>query len=265
MWGGYSPLRRIYRRLRPRWLARVTPAGAAIHRFASEAGLTVRHGPFEGMRFPEKADGRASFLAAKLLGAYERELHPTLLDVIATRPTCVVDVGSAEGYYAVGLAMRLDPDIEIHAFETDAGSRRLCREMTKLNGVAGRLRLLGTCSPEALSAVLCDQAFVLCDCEGYEAELLDPARVQMLATCTILAELHPHARAGVVTTMRKRFAPTHHVTVLHPEPRAQADWQELANYDPSTAFLLLSEGAPSPNRLADFERCWAFMTPVGSE
>jgi hypothetical protein len=262
LWGGYSPLRRIYRRLRPPWMGRLTPAGSAIDRFVGEIGLTVRHGPFAQMRFPARAGGRASFLAAKLLGAYEREIHPALLGAIAARPPLVVDVGAADGYYAVGLALRLDPETPVHAFETDGGSRRLCREMAELNGVADRLHVRGACDPDALAAVLRDRAFVLCDCEGYEVELLDPARVPQLETCTILAELHPLARAGVEATIRDRFARTHRIVVHHPEPRDQADWAELAGRDPDTAFLLLSEGAPSPDRMPEFRRCWALLTPL---
>ncbi len=263
LWGGYSPLRRIYRRLRPPWMGRLTPAGSAIDRFVGEIGLTVRHGPFVEMRFPPRADGRASFLAAKLLGAYEREIHPALLGAIAARPPVVVDVGAADGYYAVGLALLLlDPATPVHAFETDGGGRRLCREMAELNGVADRLRLRGACNPAALAAVLCDRAFVLCDCEGYEVELLDPARVPQLETCTILAELHPVARTEVEATMRERFGRTHHIVVVHPEEREPADWEELAGRDARTAFLLLSEGAPAPERAAEFRRCWALMTPV---
>ncbi len=265
MWGGYSPLRRAYRGLRPRWMARMTPAGGAIHRFVGENGLTVRRGPFLGMRFPPRADGRASFLAAKLLGSYECELYPALLRAIAGHPSCVVDVGAAEGYYAVGLAMRTDPAIEVHAFETDRASRHLCRDMGELNGVADRLRLRGACDPDALADVLCDRAFILCDCEGCETELLNPVRVPKLATSTILAELHPLARAGVEATLRERFAATHRVIVLRPEPRDQAEWEELADRDARTAFLLLSEGAPSTDRAADFQRYWLLMTPAESK
>ena len=263
LWGGYSPLRRIYRRLRPAWMGRLTEAGSAIDRFVGEIGLTVRHGPFAEMRYPPRAAGRASFLAAKLLGSYEREIHRALLGAMAARPPLVVDVGAADGYYAVGLALRLGVGTPVHAFETDGGGRRLCREMAELNGVADRLQVSGACDPAALAAALCDRAFVLCDCEGYEVELLDPARVPQLETCTILAELHPLARPGVEATMRERFGGTHRIVVQHPEERQPSDWEELAGRDARTAYLLLSEGAPSPDRAADFRRCWALMSPVG--
>jgi hypothetical protein len=261
VWGGYSPLRRTYRRVRPRWMARITPAGGAIHQFVRRIGLEVRHGPFAGLRFPPRADGHASFLAAKLLGAYEREIHAALVEAIAAGPSRVVDVGAAEGYYAVGLAMLVDPRIEVLGFETDAGGRQVCREMAALNGVEGRVRLLGRCDPDALAAELPDEAFVICDCEGYEVELLDPLRVPRLATATILAELHPLARPEVERVMGDRFGATHDIVIVHPERREQSEWDELTGVDPRTAFRLLSEGAPSPERVAEFRRCWAYMTP----
>lgn len=263
VWGGYSPLRRAYRRIRPGWMARLTASGGAIDRFVGEFGLTVRHGPFAGMRFPDAARGHASFLAAKLLGAYERELHPLLLEAVAGGPAAVVDIGSAEGYYVVGLAMRSGPGVEVIGFETDPGGRKVCREMAALNGVAARVRLLSRCDPQALSAVLPERAFVLCDCEGYEVDLLDPRRVPNLATSTILAELHPLVVPEVEARMRERFGTTHDIVVVNPGPRPPSDWDELADVDGQTAFRLLSEGAPSPDRAAAFRRCWAIMTPIG--
>jgi hypothetical protein len=71
-------------------------------RFVEVHGPRVRHGPFRGMRY------EANRVAAtqKLIGAYERELHPWLERVLAQRPTRFVDIGAADGYYAIGIARR---------------------------------------------------------------------------------------------------------------------------------------------------------------
>lgn len=47
-----------------------------------------------------------------LVGSYESELHLQIEQLILERPQVVIDVGCAEGYYAVGLAQRL-PDATI--------------------------------------------------------------------------------------------------------------------------------------------------------
>ena len=52
-----------------------------------------------------------------LAGSYEAELHDVLEDVIVERPSRIIDVGCAEGYYAVGLAMRC-PDAAVFTSST---------------------------------------------------------------------------------------------------------------------------------------------------
>src|SRR2546423_12652663 len=90
----------------------------------------VRAGPFAGLRYPDNL-----IQIPKLLGTYELELHPAVERLIASRPTTVVNVGAAEGYYAVGLARRL-PDARILAFDIDERSQEHCRRLAALNGVA---------------------------------------------------------------------------------------------------------------------------------
>src|SRR4051812_47368421 len=60
----------------------------------------VASGPFRGMRYTACAAG----VAPKVLGTYERELHDWIVGLSSRGYECVVNVGCAEGYYAVGLA-----------------------------------------------------------------------------------------------------------------------------------------------------------------
>ena len=50
----------------------------------------------------------------KLIGTYEKELLPNLIVLHDNPPKCVFDVGAAEGYYAVGCAVRWK-DCEVYA------------------------------------------------------------------------------------------------------------------------------------------------------
>lgn len=261
LFGGYSPLRRAYRRFRPGWMARLSPAGRQIRRFVDEYGLVVRHGPFAGMVYPDRADGHAGFLAAKLLGSYELELHPALAEAISGSQRQIVDVGAADGYYAVGLAIRAGEGTRIEAFEVDASERRTCRAMAQLNGVADRVVVHGHCDTRELGRTLDRGAFVLCDCEGYELELLRPDRVPALESATIVAELHPAAHPNINQIVTDRFVATHHVHLLRMQPRDPSQWSELDGWAPNASFLVLSECAPTPDQVAAFERCWAYIIP----
>ena len=64
----------------------------------------VLSGPFAGMAMlPESSWGDGD-LAPKLLGCYEAELHPAIAKAISRKPKNIVNIGCAEGYYAVGMA-----------------------------------------------------------------------------------------------------------------------------------------------------------------
>jgi methylase of polypeptide subunit release factors len=138
-------------------------------------GLRVLAGPFAGMNFTTEAT--VAHFPPKLLGAYEAELHDVLSLVLATPYATILDVGCAEGYYAVGLALR-HPDATVYAFDTDRFSRQLCHGMAEANGVEDRMRIEGECTHERLSALDQGRVFLLSDCEGYEKILLDfPTRM----------------------------------------------------------------------------------------
>lgn len=103
-------------------------------------GGRVAHGPFAGMLYPVAAaeGGRAP----RLLGVYEASLHPVIETVIARPYAGVIDIGSAEGYYAVGLALRM-PAALIHARDTNPAARDLCGQLARANGVEDRLQIGG--------------------------------------------------------------------------------------------------------------------------
>ncbi|MEQ1752317.1 MAG: hypothetical protein ABL974_23050, partial [Prosthecobacter sp.] len=89
--------------------------------------------------------------------------------LIARAPSLVVDVGAAEGYYAVGLARRL-PSAQIIAFEMEEHGQKALHEMAQLNNVTSRLHIRGRCEPADLAEALGTElnAVVVCDVEGYE-------------------------------------------------------------------------------------------------
>src|SRR3954451_18937011 len=83
-----------------RFLAVTAPPTAE---YVRRHGLQVAHGPFAGMEYLPGLEASSGDLVAKLLGTYERELHPVIEGWIAQPPAHMIDIGSAEGYYAVGL------------------------------------------------------------------------------------------------------------------------------------------------------------------
>ena len=168
----------------------------------------VRAGPFQGMHYVSEAVGSAYL--AKVFGNYEHELHATFRALVATPFDLVVDIGAAEGYYAVGLALKM-PNLRVVTFDIDKRARHLQKQLAQVNGVADRLDVRGAGDPAEVERALAGatRPLVICDCEGAEDQVLRPAEAPTLRRATVLLELHDHLVPGVSARVRERFAPTH--------------------------------------------------------
>lgn len=113
-----------------------TPYVQLNRRYLEAYGDIIRAGPFVGTQYPGAAVG--DNLIPKLLGTYELELHEHIERMLDRQPHRVVNVGCAEGYYAIGFARRL-PQAEIIASDVSPSATQACTEMAQR--VAGQLTL----------------------------------------------------------------------------------------------------------------------------
>jgi hypothetical protein len=212
-------LANVIRRLVP---ARIRPIRYLENKVRRETGDRIGAGPFRRMKYVARAFGSAYI--PKLLGTYERELHPYLERACRLGLRRVIDIGAAEGYYAVGMALRC-PDAEVVAFEMDEAARAALRALAGLNGVAGRVAVREKCDPDGLAAHLGGgRQLVICDCEGDEMTLLDPRRVPALASAFLLVELHDFIIPGCGAAIESRFRATHRVERVWQTQRAGSEF-----------------------------------------
>ena len=194
-------------------------------------GTKVHSGPFAGMDYVARATEGA--LVPRLLGTYESELHPHLEALVAEGLDCVIDVGCAEGYYAVGLA-RMAPDIAVYAYDIDEAARLACAELAAKNGVAERVIIGGEFTPDGFEAFKGRRALVLVDAEGAELDILQPALSPALAGMSVIVETHDVYRKGALATMTERFSATHDIIRVDQQPKTfdMPDWlAELPHLD----------------------------------
>lgn len=213
----------------------------------------VAQGPFQGMQYYPRSYG--STILPKLMGTYEREIMPEVEAIVASGADRIIDVGAAEGYYAVGLCLRT-PTTRLVAFEMNASARYYLKRLARLNGVEARITLRGECTPGSLQEALEGSArpVVLCDCEGAEDLLLDPDRVPGLRGAMVLVETHDAMVAGVTDRLRERFAATHDVRLVCSKPRKPADLPEVCrDLTTEEAFEAMDEYRRHAT--------WLFMTP----
>jgi hypothetical protein len=189
------------------------------------SGTRVLSGPFKGMDYALRASEGAR--AARLIGCYEASLVPVIEAIIARDYGLIIDVGSAEGYYAVGLALRM-PQVRVRARDADSKAQALCRALAVANGVADRVEVGGLMTHQDFAVCGAQKTLVICDIEGAEAGLLDPALAPGLREADILVETHEAFQPGICETIAARFRASHAVQVIgrRIEDAGLPDWME---------------------------------------
>lgn len=210
IYGGCKRLSRAFERIH--WVAQDAREQdfikATAHRLFPD--LTVANGPFKGLRYPS-AKSSASALLPKLLGCYESELHTAIEELLKKRYDAFVDVGCAEGYYAIGFALR-EPGAEVYAYDLNPHAQHACAEMAKMNEIAGRVHINGMCNREVLRSIpLGERSLILSDCEGYEATLFTREIAEFLAKHDLIIETHDAVEIETSAKVRAAFAETHDI------------------------------------------------------
>lgn len=243
---------------------------SAIERFCPD--LTVKHGPFQGLKYPADAIRRGTIkqvtyaeinpmcsnLFPKLIGSYERELHPIINTLNDRDYSEIINVGCAEGFYTVGFALKF-PDAKIYAYDLIPSKREYCYQLAQLNQCEQSIQIHDSCDPETLISIpIKGRGLIVCDCEGYEVELFTAEVVPHLKQCDLLIELHDFIDMTISEKIKQRFASTHEITMIQStddnEKARTYPIKELADYDLNQRRELLRENRAS---LMD----WIFLTP----
>ena len=248
---GYLALERAYRAsllgrrrmqaaidLMEKTIARRSADEVQLYRRHVGPSLTVLGGPFAGMLYSPEAAG--SVLGPKLIGCYEIEIAGWIEAATTAGYRRILDVGCAEGYYAVGLALRM-PDAEIFAFDLDAAALDTCRRHAQLNGVDRRMTLAPRCTHETLAEIVAPPTLVFCDIESAERELIDPSTAPILRSADIIVETHDFRSPGITAELVERFRATHRIEIVSAAPRSVTDYPALARFPEGVRAGLIDE------------------------
>ena len=213
-------------------------------RYSLSKNLIVKSGPFTGMLYP-KAESVGSSFFPKIIGSYERELSELIEKLCAKDYSEVVDIGCAEGYYAVGFAMRLQ-NAKVYGFDTDARAIELCEQMAYLNNVQDRVVLGDFCDQATLKTLCLKRALIISDCEGYEKELFTDELSSHLVNHDLLIEVHDLVDPTISSHLRSVFKNTHtldvYSSISNSEKARLYSYQELDGLPLSVKEKVLSEG-----------------------
>lgn len=208
----------------------------------------VLNGPFKGMKYPG-IHSVGSAILPKLLGSYEKEISVFFKNIKANEYTEIIDIGCAEGYYAVGLAMNTTTT-KIYAFDTEEKAQMLCTEMANLNNVKDKVTVGATLTAEELAKFkFMGKALVICDCEGFEKELFNRNNIHNLSNCDLVIETHDFIDIEISTYLTDLFKDTHSIESIKSTDDIQKalhyQFDELKTTDLKRKLQILAEARPA--------------------
>lgn len=208
----------------------------------------VKHGPFVGLKYPDYvACGSAIF--PKILGCYEREIQDVIENACNKSYSEIIDIGAAEGYYAVGFALR-KPNAKIFAFDIDNEAKMYCEKMAELNSASNQIFIESECTSDLLSNFKFTQkGLIICDCEGFEKQLFTTQSVKNLVNCDLIIETHDFMDITISKHIAEVFSNTHHVKVIESiDDNIKAkkyNYPETESLDLKTKRKIFAEGRPA--------------------
>ncbi len=218
----------------------------------------IKGGPFQGMIFPTCSPW--SGLLSKLLGVYETELTPTLHAWKKIPFSTIINIGSADGYHALGCA-KIWPEAQIIAYETEEVGRKTLQEYSLRNGVEGRVHIRQTCTPWEFQCVLKEvkSGLVIMDVEGDEARLLVDEHIPLLQSFYLIVEIHDLKVDQLGDHLMERFSATHRISERWTHQRRLEDFSFPEN--PLIRIYLLEQLREIANEERGAPMRWLVFEP----
>jgi hypothetical protein len=174
----------------------------------------VIRGVFKGLKYPDLISF-GSTLFPKLAGTYEYCLKKYFESEDFQKYQLIVDIGCAEGYYAIG-SLLINKSAEVIAIDTDPKALLFCEEMAKLNNVQQRITFRSEFVWSLLDGHLQknkQDVLIICDCEGCEFDLFDATYLPVIRSCNFIIELHDFVKPGAKEKLISEFNATHEVHI----------------------------------------------------
>lgn len=238
---------------------RLHPLQYFTNRALSHLNGIVNKGPFKGMRYINEA--YIGFVCHKLTGTYEKEIQHIIERELKKPYEVIIDVGSAEGYYSVGMALFSNAK-KIISFEGSEKGRSLQKELALLNNVSYKIVIKEYCDEHLLAKEMTtfDSVLLICDVDGYELALLNNKLNPKLNNTTMIVECHNHCYEKMESDLIERFSQTHFIESI--PIRQSADYADYPN--PNLIYRML------PKKYKDFpimeterasEDTWLYLKP----
>jgi hypothetical protein len=221
------------------------------------ASRTVLNGVFKGLRYPNLEASRSA-LWPKLLGSYELEIQELIEQLCQKKYEYVYNIGCAEGYYAVGFALRIS-SAKIFAYDSDPVAMRKTRHMATLNEVQDSVIVGNFFSSNDLETIPQGRpCLILCDCEGYEKQIFTAEGIKYLSNADLLIEVHDFVDITIAASLKELFTESHDLISVKSiddiEKAKTYKFTEAEPYNLEERKMLFAEGRPAIME-------WCLFTP----
>jgi len=236
--------------LRKTW--RAETVGERLNRVSTEVheicNGVVKYGPFRGLKLDKKVWWGQSDLGSQLLGLYEKEILDFFDMIEPGKFSSFVDLGAADGYYAVG-ALHTGKFLRSVCYEVSFEGQSAIKRNWKSNGAPGELLVRGEANSKTLlddQITFGDDTLVLIDIEGGEFDILTDDVLKHLRSCEIIVEIHnwvPDFKARYSDLLR-RIASIFDVSIVNRVERPTVNIPELRSFTDDNRLLVTSERRP---------------------
>lgn len=229
-------------------------------RICGEFDFTVAYGPLAGLRLDPQSWWSAADRGAMILGLYERQVLDALVR-ICDGSMSLVDVGAADGYYAIG-AVKAGLVPRAVCFEISEEGQAVIANNAERNGVARSIEVRGEAGVTFLEQVPerdwspTRPAVFLFDIEGGEFDLLTDAILAQLRNSYVIVEVHETQgiSSGRAESLIARTRESFNVEVLGTGPRDPGAIPELRSWPDDDRWLLVSESR-------QYDMRWLILSP----
>ena len=159
-----------------------------------------------------------------------------------------MDLGAADGYYAVGL-LHAKMTKKAICFEISQEGQRAIKENWLINKSPGELEVHGEANEQTIASVgtkLSENTLVLINVEGFEFRLLSQEVITALGKCQVVVEIHnwidgfEEKYSALLKSLDRFF----HITIIAPSERNTQNIELLRSYTDDNRLLVSSERRP---------------------
>lgn len=229
-------------------------------RIYNESDGKVLYGPFEGLKILSHRWG-ARDLGSMILGQYERHVVE-YLNSIDNNYSIFIDVGAADGFYAIGLTQNKKMDKSI-CFESSPEGRQSIAMNSRANKMENKVQIRGTAREDFAKELIreigsdIDKCVFLFDIEGGEFDLLNQENLRILRNSILVIELHEEANdyENKLSKLNSDASNFFKVSTLNRKSVDPFSFKELDSWPDEDRQIIFSEGRR-------YAMTWLTLTPL---